>query len=360
MSGLSGILDKCRVAASRGGLSVGRQLAEIVFLKVTRDLGPNYYHAARFWRREIPFRSKVRHANDREYQQLLDAVNPPQYRKASQHKVLEKAALSLFGIPTPKFIGYFHAGRGRDDRGEALQSAADLARVLARHEGRRVCFKAVEGFGGTSFSALDVLGGGAMLRHPISGQQWSVAEWVSQLSESPAGWLLEEYLTQHPDIAAINPTSVNTLRVWVSEMPGGFASRYAALRIGRGGSQVDNSTSGGFACVVDMASGRLSDGIDLYDPLTPIARHPDTGVVLKGRQIPFWEEVLKLGPTALSLFPEMRFAGLDVAIAPTGPVIIELNVAPDRVSALRWDIPHKDFFAPVLELVAGQGGGERR
>lgn len=359
MSGFRKIIETSRLAAHRGGLSVSRQFVEMAFFKAFRNLGPHYYHAARFWRREIPLQRKLRHANEREYQQLLDTVNPPRYRKASQHKVLEKATLSLFGIPTPKFIGFFHGARGRTGHGQPLRSADDLGRLLTEYAGRRVCFKPVEGFGGLSFSALDVLADGGFLRHPITGQEWGTAQWAVKLLESPDGWLLEEYLAQHPEIAAINPASVNTLRVWVSEMTGGFESRYAALRIGRATSQVDNSTSGGFACLVDMSSGRLGRGIDLYDPLRVIEQHPDTGVTLEGRPIPYWAEVLELGPRALSLFPKMRFAGLDIAIAQTGPVIIELNVAPDRVSALRWDIAHKDFFAPVVALAAGNGAGKR-
>lgn len=353
VSDLRKIIEQSRLAASRGGLSVGRQFSEMIFLKLTRNLGPNYYHAARFWRPEIPFGKKLRHASNREYQRLLDIVNPVNYRKVSQHKVIEKATLTLFGLPTPKFVGYFHASRGRNTRGGLLRSAADLQGLLAEYSQQRICFKAVEGFGGLSFVALDVRLDGSALRHPITGQAWSVGDWTKKLLESPDGWLIEEYLPQHPEIAEINPSSLNTLRVWVSAMPSGFKSRYAALRIGRAGSQVDNSTSGGFACVVDMATGCLNEGIDLYDPLRRIERHPDTDVILKGRKIPYWSEVLDLGPVALSLFPEMTFAGLDIAIGPNGPVMIELNVGPDRVSALRWDIAHKDFFVPVVKLARG-------
>lgn len=350
MSGLAGlgrIVTASRDAAAHGGLPLSRQLAEMLLLKLTRDLGPNYYHVARFWRREVPFRDKWRHANDREYDRLLLAINPAMYRKASQHKVLEKATLSLFGLPTPRFVGYFHPNRGCDASSRTLRDAADLARTLAPFDGQRICFKAVEGFGGRSFAALDIAAGGRQLRHPISGQQWSVEQWTDELNLAPDGWLLEEYLPQHPEIAAINPSSVNTLRIWVLERGGEFKSHHAVLRIGRAGSQVDNTTSGGFGCVVDMETGRLRAGLDLKRPHEPILRHPDTGVELPGRPVPYWDESLALGAKALSLFPEMRFAGLDVAITPTGPAMIELNVVPDRISAVRWDLPHRDFFEPA-------------
>jgi hypothetical protein len=349
MHALRHILDASRDAARHGGLPVARQLVEMALLKLLRNLGPNYYHVARFWRREIPFRDKWRHANKREYDKLLFAINPAVYQKASQHKVLEKATLSLLGVPTPRFVGFFHPTRGGDRNGEPLRTAGDLSRVLATYAGRRLCFKAVEGYSGRGFAALDISADGASLQHPISGQRWSIVEWARELLLAPDGWLLEEYLTQHPDVAAINASSVNTLRLWVLEQQGVFRAHHAILRVGRAGSQTDNTSSGGFGCVVDMATGRLHSCLDLRRPHQPITHHPDTGVELVGRQLPFWEKALELGAKALSVFPQMRFAGLDVAITPTGPAVIELNVFPDRISAVRWDLPHKNFLEPVLD-----------
>jgi len=346
------IVNASRDAARQGGLPFSRQLLEMLVLKLVRDIGPNYYHVARFWRRDIAFRDKWRHANDREYARLLSAINPTEYRKASQHKVLEKATLSLFGIATPRFVGFFHSQRGGDHKGGPLCNAADLHRVLTAFAGQRICFKAVEGWGGRSFAALNIAADASSVQHPISGQRWALAEWAKKLLHATDGWLLEEYLQQHPDIAAINASSVNTLRIWVLEQQGDFRARHAILRVGRAGSQVDGHRSGGFACVVDMTTGRLHAGLDLRRPHQPILQHPDTGVELPGRMVPFWLEAQALGAKAVSVFPRMRFAGIDVAITATGPVMIELNVFPNRISAVRWDLPHKDFFDPALHVTS--------
>ena len=343
------IIDASREAAARGGLSLPRQLFEMTTLKLTRNLGPNYYHSGRFWRRDMPFRDKWRHANNREYEKLLFAINPALYQKASQHKVLEKATLTLFGIPTPRFIGFFHSSRGAAADQGGLCTLADLRRVLLPYRGQRTCFKAVEGYGGRSFAALEVDAGGGHLQHPVSGRRWTLDAWHGALLESREGWLLEEFLPQHPVLADINPSSVNTLRIWVLEQRGEFQAHHALLRVGRAGSQVDNTSSGGFACPVEIDSGRLLAAPNLVDPHHPITRHPDNGFALVGCQLPFWQESLALGCKALSVFPKMRFAGLDVAITPTGPCMIELNVFPDRISALRWDLPLKDFFEPALQ-----------
>lgn len=347
------IIDASREAAARGGLSLLRQLFEMSALKLARRLGPNYYLAGRFWRRDMPFRDKWRHANDREYAKFLYVLNPAVYQKASQHKVTEKATLTLFGIATPRFIGFFHAFRGAAADQGALRTVTDLRRVLRPYRGQRVCFKAVEGYGGHSFSALEVDADGEHVQHPISGRRWTLDAWLGDLFESPEGWLLEEFQPQHSLLAAINPSSVNTLRIWVLEQRGEFRAHHALLRVGRAGSQVDNTSSGGFGCPVQIDSGRLLAAPNLADPHHPITHHPDNGFSLVGCQLPFWHESLALGCKALSVFPKMRFAGVDVAITPTGPCMIELNVFPDRISALRWDLPLMDFFEPAL-----RGSGE--
>lgn len=340
-----------REAASRGGLSLTRQIIEMLTLKTFRDMGPRYYHMARFWRPEISFRDKWRHANEREYIRLVFSLNRAQYQKISQHKVAEKSILSLFGIPTPNFVGFFHDVRGRDRFCAPLCNTEHLHRVLRPYANKRVCFKAVEGFGGLSFYALAVDAEARTLTHPITRQCWPLAEWVEHLLKSREGWLVEEFLQQHPELAELNETSVNTLRLWVLEDQGKFKVHHALLRVGRAGSQVDNIISGGFGCAVDVDTGKLQPGLDVRHPHEPLTRHPDSGLNLVGRQIPFWPEILSTGCDALSVFPNMRFAGMDVAVTPTGPAVIELNVYPARRSVVWWDLPHKDFFEPVIQRV---------
>jgi hypothetical protein len=43
------------------------------------------------------------------------------------------------------------------------------------------------------------------------------------------------------------------------------------------------------------------------------ARHPDAGAPLVGSLIPFWYAVVELAGAALSVFPCMLFAGLDLS-----------------------------------------------
>ena len=48
-----------------------------------------------------------------------------------------------------------------------------------------------------------------------------------------------------------------------------------------------------------------------------------------GREIPYWEKVLELCQQAAAIIPEIAFIGWDVAITPSGPILIEGNHDPD-------------------------------
>jgi len=318
----------------------------MALLMLRKGIGPRYYHLARFWRPGIPLPEKLAHYSDRQYRRKVAELNPPEYQKISQHKVVEKAMLTLFGLPTPRFLGYFHATRGRTAGGVPLRSAADLESLLAGRIDTQVCFKAVEGFGGGGFAALRVerRGDALALVHPLSGEVRTVAEWFSHLERAPDGWLLEEYLPQHPTLRALNPDSLNTLRMWTIRHGADVHVHGAFLRVGRAGSQVDNTSAGGLACPVDIATGRIAAALDLTLRRNEYQRHPDSGAPLVGVAIPYWQDCVALAGAALSIFPQMTFAGLDIAVAPDGPRVIELNVYPDKQGAAHLGFSHSEFF----------------
>jgi len=258
--------------------------------------------------------------------------------------VLEKGVLSLLGLPTPRFVAFFHAERGRDGHGRALTDAQALKALLASHSAQRLCFKPVEGYGGAGFRSLDVLPGGDALQHPVTQATLSTTDLSAELLQSPDGWLIEAYQVQHPSLAALNPSSLNTLRLWVLDRGDGPRITHALLRVGRAGVQVDNTSQGGLVVRVDVATGRTLAGPDVHQPERWLSHHPDSGVPLADLALPHWPAVHTLAEQALCAFPHMRFAGLDVALAPEGPVLIEVNVHPDSIGALTFDLALNDYF----------------
>lgn len=329
--------------AREGHLGVPRQLTEMVVLRLLHGVGPGYYHTAGFWRRELAWDDKTEQVSAREYRRRVGLLNPVSYRKLSQNKIPEKAILSLFGVPTPRFLGRLEARKGCGLDGRPLCNAADLERLASGHGERRLVFKQLEGWGGKGVLIPAIEHGPPMtFRDPGSSNALGVRDYCTTVLGLDRGgdWIVEEYFEQHPGLSEVNPASVNTVRIWVIDRGAeGYRVIAAYLRIGRGNMFVDNASSGGIVAPIDLASGRLRAARDAHAGYNVYRRHPDHGAPIEGVMLPCWPEVQGLAVKALSVFPGLRFAGLDVAIGPSGPVILELNVSPDREGAAFTDCP---------------------
>ncbi len=337
-----------------GHLPVSRQFLEMAYLYLFRGLPPSYYHAAGFWRKEIPWRDKRDHLSCKEFLRRLKTLNPPEYRKISQHKVVEKSLLTLFKLPTATFLGHIQSEVGRTCAGTPLRTARDLEQFLKSRPEARICFKEIEGWGGRGFKAVEVMHEGPprlTLRPLLTETGLDCARYCAEhlQIDSGRGWMIESYLEQHPVLKAINPTSLNTIKIWILRQPGQEPAILGAfLRVGRANSLVDNVTSGGFGVGINISTGVLSTAVKIKPSRETFSRHPDHGAQIENVCLPFWEEVRVLAATALLTFPEMGFSGLDIGITPEGPVIVELNPEPDWISQARLCLPSARYI-PVRQ-----------
>jgi len=140
--------------------------------------------------------------------------------------------------------------------------------------------------------------------------------------------ILEEVVIQHPKMASLCPTSVNTCRIatLMGDKQQGIV--YAFLRIGNG-KVMDNVDCGGMAARIDLASGKLlTVGADKQG--NTFIKHPMTNASIIGFEIPFWEEAKAMCMKAAEKVPQMRFIAWDVAITENGPTFIEGNSFPSH------------------------------
>ena len=140
--------------------------------------------------------------------------------------------------------------------------------------------------------------------------------------------IIEDKVIQHEAIAALCPTSVNTIRVatLLGDKKEGIV--YAYIRIGNG-KVMDNVDCGGMAAPVDIETGTIT-GVGANKQGETYEIHPMTGTRIPGTQIPYWEEVKKMCLEAMRRVPQVRFVAWDVAITPDGPVFIEGNSFPSH------------------------------
>ena len=140
--------------------------------------------------------------------------------------------------------------------------------------------------------------------------------------------IVEDKVIQHEAIAALCPTSVNTIRVatLLGDKKEGIV--YAYIRIGNG-KVMDNVDCGGMAAPVDIETGKIT-GVGANKQGETYEIHPMTGTKIPGTQIPYWEEAKAMCLEAMHRVPQVRFVAWDVAITPDGPVFIEGNSFPSH------------------------------
>lgn len=166
----------------------------------------------------------------------------------------------------------------------------------------------------------DALGGAGIERITLSANS-AIPKLLRRLTQR-GQTLLEELVIQHPDMNALNSSSVNTIRIVTFRRGSDVHVLARVLKIGAGG-DVDNFSAGGMYTMLD------SDGVSLYpafDGNDDIhINHPISGTEIVGFRVPFFPELLGLVGDVARQLKDVPYVGWDVAVTPTGPLIIEAN-----------------------------------
>ena len=151
---------------------------------------------------------------------------------------------------------------------------------------------------------------------------------VAQLfKEYKKDFLVQDWVRQHEGMAALNPTSVNTMRILSYRSGMEVLIIYSVVRIGRNGSVVDNQCAGGISTTIDK-EGRL--GKEAFGGFsTDNIDKTDTGIVLEGYQLPSYDKAIEMVKRLHLKLPFFNLVGWDVAIQEDGePVLIEFHTNP--------------------------------
>lgn len=140
-------------------------------------------------------------------------------------------------------------------------------------------------------------------------------------------FLIQERVRQHKDMAALNPTSLNTIRVLSYRSGMEVLIVYSVVRIGRAGQVVDNQSAGGISTTItsDGKLGKVAFGGYSTDNILKT----DSGIVLEGYQIPSYDKAIEMVKRMHMYLPYFNIIGWDVAIEENGnPILIEINTNP--------------------------------
>lgn len=142
-------------------------------------------------------------------------------------------------------------------------------------------------------------------------------------------YIIQAGLTQHTIINEIYPFSINTFRI-VTECIDNSKIKilFALLRMGHGGMEIDNATSGGLYTKVNPNTGELYK-YALTNNQEKFLAHPYTNFKFEGFHIPFWDKIVEFTLKLAFKFCDIKYIGWDIAYTEDGPVVIEANNGPD-------------------------------
>jgi len=232
--------------------------------------------------------------------------------------------LERFGIPTPAVYCYIKDKQVLycDPRFEidSQKTANEQLKQLFSNDMDAFC-KPSSGQLGNGAFALKVQDS----KIYMDGELSSVDKLIDVLFS--ANYLVQKRIYQHPIMNTLCDSTINSIRLQtVMTKEGEVIPFGAGLRIGRKGSSVDNWAKGGVFVGIDMEKGMLMETGFLKPGYgTSAKEHPDTHVVFKDFEIPYYKEAEKKAMELHKRLYRSHSVGWDIAITEDGPMFIEGN-----------------------------------
>lgn len=161
-------------------------------------------------------------------------------------------------------------------------------------------------------------------------------------------YMIEEVIENHPDVALVNPDSVNTLRVETClDSKGEFHLLNVLFMIGTTKTIVSNCHSGGMMCHVDIKTGCIDNAG--YNPKGIwYEEHPVSKVKLRGYKLPYIDKLEEYIKGVCQVMPNARYVGWDVVITPEGFELIEGNYCPGQCTQTCDGIPKYEILKSYI------------
>lgn len=228
--------------------------------------------------------------------------------------------------------GYFYDGQHPITGAEAIERCSNLKEAIIK--------PTLGGTWGVGVKLIQTTNG------IVSDTNQSIKDLFASYRQS---YIVQERLEQHPDLAKLNPTSLNTIRVMSYRRGDEIVILYAVIRIGRKGQIIDNETAGGIKADIDLQTGRIK-GSAMGSPTESRMPLTDVGTPTDGHQIPCFDKVLEVVKEMHLRVPYFNLIGWDMSVDTDGkPTLIEWNSAP-QLSQVGHGPAFGDLTEEVLDV----------
>jgi Sugar-transfer associated ATP-grasp len=319
-------------AMTRHGKSPWSQAREIWRLRYgPGKLRPDeYYYYGLYDDRRFSFADKARFLGRSTQDRIYRQCNAAEWWFIAHDKLVFYGLLAGLGLPVPQTRALYQ-GEGRF---AAVPVFADPA-ALAAHlrAGMRYPFfgKPVAGIRSIGVAAVERYDAAGDALVFMGGRTLALDGFVKEIEPyRKQGYLLQEMLRPHSEVAALCGPRVSTVRLIVLLEDGAPAVFHALWKIPVGANPADNFWRPGNllaaldadGCVTRVIQGTGADQ-------TELDRHPDTEQPLIGAMLPDWTALIGLCLKAAKGLPGLRMQAWDIALTDRGPVLVEVNIGGD-------------------------------
>ncbi len=295
---------------------------------------------------------------------LWTLLNPPRYWSLYDNKLIFNRFFAALGLPLARILAVYDQRSAHMADGYSSGTAEQLAGRLAKVGADGFVVKPVQGIQGHRILVFaGPANDGAGMFETLSGERYDAAGIIAYAADTaalvaqnpgadPHGFLVEERVRPHPDLAAFIGPTLCTVRFQTLIARDGSPRILAAVfKLQPGTSGVDHLLYGAVGCWVDVNTGTLGRGrtrVNDEDTTTI----PGTDRSFVGYRLPVWEEARLLALEAAAAFPWARSIGWDIGISDRGPVLIEGN---ERWSTSLIQMPAPEgLFTGELKAVVDQ------
>ena len=245
------------------------------------------------------------------YMYVVPALNRMEFKKAYSDKSFYPVLFK--GVRQPEIVVYYASGRYYDSCCKQILFE-DAVRLCEDEAGRLIVKPSIETGEGVGVDCID------------STDTIALVEALMSHASTP-GFVVQRFIRQHSDLMRMNPTSLNTMRLYTYRRSSGTIvnlERQNLLRFGGSGAWKDNIARGGGFCHVGL-DGLLSPKVYTKDSLSPVPFEERLG--FPPFKVPSFERAINFVKRLHAWLPYFDSIGWDVAITEDGePCLVEFNV----------------------------------
>lgn len=225
-------------------------------------------------------------------------------------------------IPTPLLIGTVNKRVVYNNDNIPIDLEYLITCHLSAHFNNKLFFKPINEGGGNGIIVLKKHGGILYLNNKVIEPE----KVINEFSRNEI-YIIQEGIVQREDINIINSSSVNTLRVVIqlSSITNEMEISAIVMRIGRNGSEVDNSAQGGLSIQINPDTGDFARIATAEHGGGIFYEHPDSQFEFNNKKIANWSLIKHQISDIANKLKDFKDVALDIAITSDGVELIELN-----------------------------------